>query len=153
MNISHIDRATPEDIPRLAELLASGLEEAQLDANRDKANQGLRLLLENPARGRILVLRENEEIVAMATILFTVSTAEGGLVVLLEELLVDKDYRRRGYGTALLRHVINFATEKGLQRITLLFDARKIVSKEFFQKAGFITSAMIPLHLTLNGAA
>jgi GNAT superfamily N-acetyltransferase len=151
MNISQIDRAALEDLPRLAELLAAAFEEADLDTSPCKAQHGLRLLLENPARGRILVLREAEKIVAMATLLFTVSTAEGGLAVLLEELIVDKEYRHRGYGTALLQHAIDFTREKGLHRITLLFDARNTASKEFFEKAGFVGSSMIPLHLTLSG--
>jgi hypothetical protein len=55
------------------------------DFRPDYNNQmrGLRLILEQPSRGRIFVLRSANTIIGMINLLFTISTAEGGFVILL----------------------------------------------------------------------
>ena len=90
--------------------------------DRMKQERGLRLILEQPSRGRIFVYRWNDAIVGMVNLLFTISTAEGGFVVLLEDVIVRVDYRGRGVGQQLLSHVIEYAKKKEFLRITLLTD-------------------------------
>ena len=48
----------------------------------------------------------------MVNLLFTISTAEGGFVILLEDFIVHPAHRRQGYGGVLIEHVINFARKK-----------------------------------------
>jgi len=61
--------------------------------------RGLRLIFEQPNRGRVFVLRRDNAIVGMINLLFTISTAEGGFVMLLEDLVVHDEYRGHGYGS------------------------------------------------------
>ena len=74
--------------------------------------RGLRLIVEQPSRGRIFVLRSSNRIIGMINLLITISTAEGGFVLLLEDLVVHKDHRGQGYGAKLLNHAIDFAKKK-----------------------------------------
>src|SRR5206468_802406 len=69
--------------------------EADFNPDRTKQVRGLRLLLEQPSRGRIFVLRHNGTILGMINLLFTISTAEGGFVILLEDVVVHKDHRHQ----------------------------------------------------------
>ena len=79
----HIEPATIEDLPQLVELLVALFsEEADFDPNKAKQEHGLRMILEQPNRGRIFVLRTDHQVIGMVNLLFTISTAEGGLVVL-----------------------------------------------------------------------
>lgn len=146
-----IEPASSEDIPQLAELL-SALFTQEADFRPDSAKQarGLRLIIEQPHVGRILVARESGHIVGMVNLLFTVSTAEGGLVVLLEDLVVRPGLRGRGAGSALLRHAIDFAGANGFARITLLTDRVNEVAMRFYAKHGFQLSAMVPMRLVLR---
>src|SRR5436190_18497638 len=117
----HIEQATLEDLPQLTDLLTELFNlEGDFTPNRAKQMRGLRLILEQPNRGRIFVLRENGVILGMINLLFTISTAEGGFVILLEDLVVHHDFRGHGFGDKLLTHAIEYARKKDFQRITLL---------------------------------
>ena len=141
-----VEPATIEDLPALVELtmnLFSGSD----DFTPDQAAQerGLALILEQPSRGRIFVLRNGHEIFGMVNLLFTISTAMGGFVIQMEDVIVHPDHRGQGYGTMLLEHVISFADRKDFKRITLLTDKISAESQNFFRKHGFDYSNMIPM--------
>lgn len=146
------EQATLEDLPELTELLMDLFEEEE-DFEPDRATQerGLKLILEEPSRGRILVLRTDHQIIAMANLLFTISTATGGFVILMEDVIVHPAHRGQGYGTRLMDHIRDFARQKGFLRITLLTDKISAESQRFFQKHGFQFSHMIPMRLMLVG--
>src|SRR5258708_14516242 len=116
-----IEPATEDDLDELAEMLG-GLFAQESDFRPDKERQlrGLRLIFEQPSRGRVFVLRRDGAIVGMINLLFTISTAEGGFVMLLEDLVIHKQFQGHGYGKRLLEHAIVFAPHKNFLRITLL---------------------------------
>jgi GNAT superfamily N-acetyltransferase len=89
----------------------------------------------------------------MINLLFTISTAEGGFVVVLEDLVIHKKYQGHGYGSKLLNHAIEFARQKNFLRITLLTDRPENVAQEFFRRHGFHESSMIPMRLLLTPTA
>jgi NCAIR mutase (PurE)-related protein len=136
--LTRIEPATIEDLSLLAELLME-LFGQEPDFRPDYNNQmrGLRLILEQPSRGRIFVLRSANKIIGMINLLFTISTAEGGFVVLLEDLIVAKHFRGQGMGSELLKYAMEYAKQKSLLRITLLTDRKSEGSLAFFEKHGF----------------
>ncbi len=147
-----IEPATLEDLPQLTELVMSLMgEEEDFTPDRVKQEHGLKLILEQPSRGRILVLRNDHFVIGMVNLLFTISTAEGGFVVLMEDVIVHPMHRGQGYGSRLLRHAIEYAKEKNFKRITLLTDKISAESQRFFQKNGFTFSHMIPMRLLIAG--
>jgi len=140
-----IEPATLDDLVELTELLHDLFsQELDFQPNREKQIRGLRLILEQPSRGRIFVLRNEQMIVGMINTLITISTAEGGFVLLLEDLVVHRDHRRSGYGSLLLRHALEFARQKKFLRITLLTDPLDDV-RHFYLKHGFVESTMVPM--------
>ena len=146
-----IEPATLEDLPQLVELLmALFSQEEDFAPDRNKQEHGLRLILEQPNRGRIFVLRTDHKVIGMVNLLFTISTAEGGLVVLMEDVIVHPQHRRQGYGGLLLEHAIKFAKDRGFKRITLLTDKISAESQDFFQRHGFHFSTMIPMRLVFD---
>jgi GNAT superfamily N-acetyltransferase len=88
--------------------------------------------------------------VGMINLLFTISTAEGGFVILLEDLVVHKQFQGKGYGSQLLQHAIDFAKQKNFLRVTLLTDRPENVAQEFFRHHGFVESSMIPMRLWIT---
>ena len=118
-----IEPATEADLDELSDLLGELFsEESDFRPNKEKQLRGLRLIFEQPNRGRVFVLRRDNAIVGMINLLFTISTAEGGFVVLLEDLVVHKEFRGHGYGSKLLQHAIDFTKQKNFLRLTLLTD-------------------------------
>jgi GNAT superfamily N-acetyltransferase len=147
----HIEQATLEDLPQLTDLLLDLFsQEPDFTPNRAKQMRGLRLILEQPNRGRIFVLRHNGLILGMINLLFTISTAEGGFVVLLEDVVIHRDHRHHGFGDKLLRHAIEYARKKDFLRITLLTDRLNEAGLRFFKTHGFFESAMMPMRLILS---
>ena len=141
-----IEPATLDDLPQLADLLYDLFShEADFVPNRDKQLHGLRLILEQPNRGRIFVLRSEQRIIGMINLLITISTAEGGFVLLLEDLVIHSDHRGQGYGGRLLENVLGYARAKGFLRITLLTDKLENRAREFYEHHGFRQSGMVPM--------
>ena len=83
-------------------------------------------------------------------ILFTISTAEGGMVLLMEDLVIHPDHRRRGFGGLLMQQVLDFAKKREFKRITLLTDKISQESQAFFAKHNFSYSSMIPMRLKVT---
>ena len=146
-----IEPAIAEDLDELSILLGELFsEESDFRPNKEKQLRGLRLIFEQPNRGRVFVLRRDRSIVGMINLLFTISTAEGGFVILLEDLVIHKGYRGHGYGSMLLDYAIEFARQKNFKRITLLTDRPELRSQSFFRKHGFYESPMLPMRLLLS---
>lgn len=138
-----IDFATEADIPQLADLLAELFTlESDFQPERDKQLRGLRLILDEPALGRLFVLRVDGAVAGMANALITVSTAEGGRVVLLEDVIVSRAHRGGGLGRKLVEHVLDWARRQGYRRVTLLADQENHAAWAFYRKLGFQPSQM-----------
>jgi GNAT superfamily N-acetyltransferase len=150
MSQTSIESATMEDIPQLADLLVD-LFSLGTDFAPDHTKQirGLRLILEQPSRGRIFILRNKETILGMINILFTISTAEGGFVALLEDLVIHRDYRGQDFGHRLLTHAIDYCREKEFLRITIVTDRGREDAARFFRANGFSESNLIVMRKLL----
>ncbi len=145
-----ISLATVSDIPKLCELLALLFsQEADFQPNYEAQHRGLVHILNNPDVGLILVARKNEQVVGMVNLLFTVSTALGQRVALLEDLIVLPNQRGNGIGSQLLKQAIETARLNNCHRITLLTDSTNESAQQLYQKQGFQFSAMIPMRVLL----
>ena len=142
--------ARPEDLEQLVALLGLLFEdEEEFAPDADKQRRALQAIVSDPGVGRLFVAREGERIVAMANLLYTVSTAEGGRAALFEDLVVLPERRGRGIGSALLRHVIDAARKEGLTRVTLLTDRGNKRAQALYRKMGFVASTMTAMRLKL----
>lgn len=146
-----ITPATPSDIPALCELLDL-LFSQEADFTPDHAAQarGLASIIGDAGVGHILVARREGRVQGMVSLLYTVSTALGGRVALLEDMVVTPEARGDGLGSELLGRAIAWAREQGCLRITLLTDQGNQTAQRFYLRHGFGPSAMIPLRLLLD---
>jgi GNAT superfamily N-acetyltransferase len=143
--------ATEEDVSQLArllEILFSQEEEFTPDAALQEA--GLRAIIADPRIGEILLAEEDGRIIGMVSLLYTVSTALGAKVALLEDMIVDPSRRDEGIGSKLLDHALRISRERGCARITLLTDASNVDAHRFYERFGFAKSTMIPMRLALR---
>ena len=150
LSTTRIETATLDDLSELSELLTVLFEEGQdFTPDPKKQQHGLRMILEQPNRGRIFVIRSDHRILGMVNILFSISTAEGGLVLVMEDLIIHPDHRGQGFGTRLIKHIVDFAKSKDFRRITLLTDKISEEAQKFFKRHGFHYSKMIPMRMNL----
>ena len=143
--------ATMKELPQMVELL--GLlfaQEAEFQPDAGKQKRALEAILANPAIGKLFVAREGRRVIAMASLLYTVSTAEGGKAALFEDLVVHPDERKRGIGESLLKYVVEQARADGVLRITLLTDMQNERAQAMYRRAGFVGSPMRPMRLKIK---
>ncbi len=138
--------AGTEDIPALIGLLGELFgQEAEFVPDRAAQERGLGMIINDPAIGEIFIAKEADSIIGMANLLYTVSTALGARVAILEDVIISEGYRSKGIGQKLLQHAMTQAKENGCKRITLLTDRDNIQGQTFYRKLGFSDSDMIPM--------
>lgn len=148
----HIEAATDADVPALTDLLSVLFdEEVEFTPDPEAQRRGLLRIIRNPEVGVVLVAKENSVVLGMVGLLYTVSTAMGGRVALLEDMIVVPEARGSGVGSRLLQEAVAFAEARGCGRITLLTDKTNKAAQRFYQRHGFEPSGMIPLRLRLPG--
>jgi len=142
--------ATREDLPQLVALLGVLFsQEAEFTPDDSKQARALDKILSDASVGTIHVAREGGKVVAMASLLYSISTAEGGLAASFEDMVVLPGHRGRGIGRALLGHVIAEAKKQGVLRITLLTDRQNERAQALYRKLGFVDSPMKAMRLKL----
>lgn len=92
---------------------------------------GLEMMLKND-RGILLVAEKNTEIIGMCSGQLIISTAEGGLSLLVEDVVVDKSRQGKGVGTALLSALQDWGTKKKVARLQLLADRSNSPALKFY---------------------
>src|SRR5256885_15123322 len=145
--------ATIKELPQMVELLGVLFtDEAEFQPDPGKQKRAIEAILANPTIGKLFVAREGRRVVAMASLLYTVSTAEGGKAAWFEDLVVHPDERKRGIGEALLKYVVAQTRAERVLRITLLTDMQNERAQAMYRRAGFVGSPMRPMRLKLKPA-
>ena len=146
-----IRKATIGDLEKLIHLLNRLFsQDIEFEPDYDKQKNGLKKIIGNPEIGEILVLTIDDSIVAMVSLLYSISTALGGKVAVLEDMIVDEEYRKKNYGAELINEAIQYARNSNILRLTLLTDFDNDKAIRFYTNAGFEKSKMIPMRLILN---
>jgi GNAT superfamily N-acetyltransferase len=146
-----IELATVTDIPELTTLLSLLFsQEAEFQPDLEAQYRGLSTIISHPEIGEILTIRTHDDsIVGMINLLYTVSTALGERVALLEDMVVLPQFRGAGAGSKLLQAAIAHARASGCKRITLLTDGDNEAAQKFYSNHGFTASTMVPFRLKL----
>ena len=139
-----IEFAGAEDIDAMADLLHELFTlESDFQPQRAKQLAALSWLLAHPAHGRLFVARDGGRVVGMVNALISISTAEGGPVLILEDVILAASHRHGGHGRQLVEHVLAWARNQGMRRVTLLADKDNAAALRFYEKLGFEESAMV----------
>jgi AraC family transcriptional regulator of adaptative response/methylated-DNA-[protein]-cysteine methyltransferase len=142
--------ATREDLPQLVALLGVLFsQEAEFVPDDAKQTRALEKILSDDSVGRIHVARDTGKVVGMASLIYGISTAEGGLAASFEDFVVLPGYRGKGIGAALLQHVIEEAKKQGVLRLILLTDKQNKRAQALYRKLGFAESTMKAMRLKL----
>ena len=138
------------DVDALAALLGMLFEqEADFEPDAAKQKCGLEMILADPDGGKIFCAEVNGVLVAMASVLFVPSARAGGMVAWLEDVIVHPGWRGHGLGRRLLDAAILAAGEAGCVGVVLLTDSGNVLAREFYGRAGFAPTRLLPMRLVL----
>lgn len=147
MNVQ-ISHAESGDLEHLAELLDTLFsQETEFAPDRETQLIALRSIITDPRLGEITVARKNGRCVGMVLILYTISTALGARVAILEDMIVAEDCRGEGIGRQLITTAMQRARRSGCKRVTLLTDADNLRAQRFYRSRGFSHSSMAVMRL------
>ncbi|MNG10841.1 Acetyltransferase (GNAT) family protein [compost metagenome] len=108
------------------------------------------MILNHPQSGQLFVLLAGGRVIGMANLLFTISTAEGGRVITLEDYILASSERGKGYGSFFMQELVQYARENGFLRMTLLVDIDNEGAQRFYEGAGYRPSNMKCMRLSLH---
>lgn len=144
--------AGERDIPACAGLLGILFsQEHEFRPDPEVQAKALDTIVRRPEVGRIFVCEEAGRIIGMVSMLFSVSTALGRSVAMLEDMIVSPGYRGKGIGSLLADHACRWARSEGIARITLLTDGDNEAAHRFYESQGFIRSGMVVFRKAIDG--
>ena len=139
-----IRKATNDDLKEIVKLLAYLFtQEVEFSFNKKIQKKALRKIINDKTIGEIFIIVKKGKIVGCVNILYSISTALGGKVALLEDMIITPKYRRKHLGTKLLKFTINYLVKKHIKRITLLTDKDNYKAYKFYENLNFEFSNMI----------
>ncbi len=112
--------------------------------NEELQLRGLELMLRSE-NACVLIAESDSKIVGMCSGQLTISTAEGGPALLIEDVVVREESRCQGTGKELLDTIALWGEKKGVSRIQLLADKNNEQALKFYKKLGWKTTQLICL--------
>ena len=138
--------ATEEDITRILELyhqLAIYTSQAELrqSPSLDDCRRVFAKICALPGH-ELLVAEDEGEVVGTMVLLIVPNLSHSALPwALVENLVVDQRYQRRGTGRLLMDYTIARAKEAGCFKVVLSSDKRRKEAHQFYRSLGFQASA------------
>ena len=134
--------ATEEDIPRILELyndLTSTGEQSR--PSLDDVQRVISEIASMPGH-ELLVAEEDGVVVGTMVLLIVPNLSHGALPwAIIENVVIDGKYRRRGIGRLLMEYAIKQARKAGCYKVQLLSNKQRHEAHQFYQTLGFETSA------------
>ena len=141
-----IRKAEHSDINQMIGLLEDLFSiEEDFTFNEAAQRNGLSMMLNNNQNRCIMVAVSGKEVMGMCSAQLLVSTAEGGAVALIEDMVVSKAFQRQGIGKKLLLSIEKWAVKKGAKRLQLLADGNNVDALNFYKKQKWSTTQLICL--------
>lgn len=148
--MEQIRLATESDMGGMSDLLSVLFDqEAEFSADRRAQIDGLTAILDSPQVGRLVVCEVDRVLVGMVGVLYTISTALGARVAILEDMIVLPSFRGRGIGRKLIERMIDQCARDGCRRITLLTDDDNVSAHRFYERVGFGRSMMVTFRMPI----
>lgn len=145
------------DIPALCNLLEALFTlESDFQPDRHKQARALHLLIDrandtnsNPAC-LVWVAELDGLVIGMCSVQVIISTAEGGKVGLVEDVIIDAAHRNQGIGQRMLSGLEHWARSRGLTRLQLLADTHNSEAIAFYEKNAWICTQLVAMRKLLN---
>ena len=134
--VTMVDRHWAPEVLRMMGELYSG-DEQDLHADPAAFPATIDYLLANPAAGRVILLTDGQVLHGYALLVSYWSNEWGGVVLLLDELFVDKQFRGRGIAKAFLKY-LEHERPFGAVVVALEVSSHNTRARALYESMGFI---------------
>ncbi|MCG8615609.1 MAG: GNAT family N-acetyltransferase [Desulfobacterales bacterium] len=140
--------ANPNDIDHMLPLLEQLFSiEADFTFDPEVQRRGLALMLEGCGKHRAVkvAVAEDGRLVGMCTAQTRVSTAQGRVSAVVEDLVVDRNFRGQKIGQALMAAIHDWAKRRGITGLSLLADKHNTPGMAFYRSQGWESTDLVCL--------
>jgi ribosomal protein S18 acetylase RimI-like enzyme len=143
-----IRRATTKDIPELLVLLRELFSiEKDFTFRSELQERGLMTILDDQNALVLAAVEEgNARVLGMLTVQRHISTAEGGYVGVLEDMVIRVEYRGMGIARLLMNEALQWSRRNFFRRLQLVADRDNAPALEFYRKGGWCGTNLMALH-------
>lgn len=104
-------------------------------ANREKQKKTFETILNS--QSKVFIARVNSEIVGVLNMQTVSNIRHGWQRGHIEELVVKKEFRRKGIGTRLLQEAVNYCRNNNIHMIKLMCGNQLLESQKFYENNNF----------------
>ncbi len=131
-----IRRATREDLPQVLAFIRELAEYEKLGHEVVASIESMDRWLFVEQKAVVLFCCEDEKAVGFALYFYNYSTWEGRCGLYIEDLFVQRPFRGKGYGKALIEHIASLAVEEGCARVEWVCLDWNEMSIDFYKRLG-----------------
>lgn len=113
--------------------------------NESLQRRGFELLLADRENSCVMVAEKDQKVIGMCSVQRLISTAQGGFVGLVEDVVISKPHRGKRIGRGLLTALEAWAAINGFKRLQLLADRNNTPALGFYEKMNWKTTRLICL--------
>ncbi len=123
--------------------------EDDFDFDPARQRRGLEMILDHDD-AVVLVAEAENRVIGMCSGQLTISTAEGGAALLVEDVVVAEAWQGRGVGRRLMQALEQWARIKKVERLQLLADRNNRDALEFYTTLGWQSTELICLRTRIH---
>jgi GNAT superfamily N-acetyltransferase len=132
--VTMIDRRWAQDVLRMMRDLYGGGEDLHVDSAAFPST--IEYMLANPTSGRIVLLTDGHVLHGYALLVWYWSNEWGGVVLLLDELFVDEEFRGRGIAKSFFKY-LEHERPFGAVVVALEVSSRNPRARALYESLGF----------------
>lgn len=133
-------KALPDDVPRLVALMDEFYAEGGYPLNHRRAAEAFTTLLADERLGHVWLIQADSRDVGHIVVTVCYSMEYGGAIAFVDDLFVQRPFRRAGLGTTALAEVRAFCAERGVRAIHVETGKDNTAAQAVYRRAGFVNT-------------
>jgi len=133
--------ATTDDLPRLLEWMRSLRIDDPMETTAvvpiEKSEAAMRDLVADESHGRVWIIQRAPDAVGYVALTFCMSIEFGGRVAFIDELFIDRNFRRQGIGRRVIELVTAQARQLNVRALLLEVSDENVAAVRLYESAGF----------------
>ena len=129
------------DLDTVIQFMQELLVEDQLPDQRafdaSRARSALENLVNDPSRGRVLLICDGDAAVGYLALTFGYSLEFHGRDAFIDEFYIRRSHRGRGWGARAMRHAETIARSENIRALHLEVGRHNVAAQAFYRKLGY----------------
>jgi len=129
------------DLDTVLQFMQELLVEDQLPDQRafdaSRARSALENLVNDPSRGRVLLICDGDAAVGYLALTFGYSLEFHGRDAFIDEFYIRRSHRGRGWGARAMRHAETIARSENIRALHLEVGRHNVAAQAFYRKLGY----------------